>query len=491
MKRRTFAGKILSLTMAAVMTALLFATSSAEEAVTVESSSYDRANRQCEVTFRINDTALDDVVVDVGETVSNLLFASGDPTSMPSDKITVKVNIKNESSHGFRYGDSGLNLGVLPAPADEPPTDFVDADGNHISLYRIGNMMFDNPAMKALMGKTIYSGDFDTVLTTYSKLADMGYTGDDALSDYFLDYYRDAKSRPGMTWEELTRDYRDELISSFTHGEYLFKVPNDLLDELDKTPLTDYAIGAGGYNGGMWILQKWPDRRLAQLSIDIFYENLLTAVFGTDSVPSDEIRQFGIGMYQDKTSPAYTKANSYLASSIGTDGVISSHEEGSFTFHVALEGMGTGNIYASYYYSNFMDMKLEFVRTDIAVTARKVWKLDDGREAAENVKVTLLENGTVTDTQTLSASNNWEYVWTGLDDRSQWTVEEKDVPEGFTANVSRDGNVFTITNDDMPLPAQPDIPNTGDTSAMTLWITLASLCAVIICFIAFAKKRKS
>ncbi len=98
----------------------------------------------------------------------------------------------------------------------------------------------------------------------------------------------------------------------------------------------------------------------------------------------------------------------------------------------------------------------------LQVTVRKVWKLDDGGTAADSVVVMLCKDGKEYARVKLSAQNDWEHTWQGLDDGCDWTVEETDVPEGFTASVNRQGYTFTITNDDAADgsddPAKPEQP---------------------------------
>lgn len=94
--------------------------------------------------------------------------------------------------------------------------------------------------------------------------------------------------------------------------------------------------------------------------------------------------------------------------------------------------------------------------TSLAV--KKVWKLDDGGAAADAVTVNLLKNGQVYETVTLSAANNWSKAWYLLDDGYRWTVEEADVPEGFTASVSKSGFTWTITNDDIGSETKEEDP---------------------------------
>ena len=95
-----------------------------------------------------------------------------------------------------------------------------------------------------------------------------------------------------------------------------------------------------------------------------------------------------------------------------------------------------------------------------SVTVRKVWVTDDGGTAADSVKVQLLQNGSVYDTVTLNARNNWSYTWYNLSDSDTWTVEEAAVLAGFISTVSGSGTVWTITNDDVSTdtPDEPTIP---------------------------------
>ena len=144
-----------------------------------------------------------------------------------------------------------------------------------------------------------------------------------------------------------------------------------------------------------------------------------------------------------------------------------------------------------------------------SVTVKKVWKLDDGGSAADSVKIALFKNGTEYDTVVLNAENNWTHEWDNLDDRDIWTVSEVDVPDGFTASVDQNGNVFTVINDDIPVeptidPSEPTapnkpttpvkptdkVPNTGDDSNLGLWVSLAVLAAVGFVGTIFLHRKK-
>lgn len=102
------------------------------------------------------------------------------------------------------------------------------------------------------------------------------------------------------------------------------------------------------------------------------------------------------------------------------------------------------------------------------LTVNKEWILDDGGEAPVSVTVELLRNNRVYEEVTLDEDNDWSHTWTRLDGRYNWKVQEADVPDGFTADVSHRGTIWTITNDDLPEdpetpPEEPDEPDEPDT----------------------------
>ncbi len=124
-------------------------------------------------------------------------------------------------------------------------------------------------------------------------------------------------------------------------------------------------------------------------------------------------------------------------------------------------------------------------------TVQKVWS-DKGYENKRpaQIAVSLLENGRVYDTQTLTAANNWSHTWKDLPERDadgneiSWTIQESGV-SGYTASVTQNGNTFVLTNS----YNNPKLPQTG-----LLWWPVPLLAAGGVLFIALgiaAKKRKN
>jgi pilin isopeptide linkage protein len=83
-------------------------------------------------------------------------------------------------------------------------------------------------------------------------------------------------------------------------------------------------------------------------------------------------------------------------------------------------------------------------RTNVRVT--KVW-IDDGSQP-QSITVRLYKDGTAYgDPVMLNAANGWTYLWNNLDKNAVWTVDEINVPDGYTKTISGDAvNGFVITN---------------------------------------------
>ena len=78
------------------------------------------------------------------------------------------------------------------------------------------------------------------------------------------------------------------------------------------------------------------------------------------------------------------------------------------------------------------------------LTVRKLW--DDDGKRPESITVNLLKNGKVHDSVELNAENQWMYTWSKLSRFSKWSVKEADVPDGYMAEYSQNGNTTIITN---------------------------------------------
>lgn len=87
--------------------------------------------------------------------------------------------------------------------------------------------------------------------------------------------------------------------------------------------------------------------------------------------------------------------------------------------------------------------------SDKTVTRRvlKSWD-DDGHESERprSVEADLLRDGKRYDTVELNRSNSWRHTWEGLSADHEWSVVERDVPDGYRTYTELKGITFVIEN---------------------------------------------
>ena len=91
------------------------------------------------------------------------------------------------------------------------------------------------------------------------------------------------------------------------------------------------------------------------------------------------------------------------------------------------------------------------------LSVRKVWSDGNSAHADDSITVNLLKDGQVEQTAVLNANNGWAYTFDRLVEGFTWTVEEAQVPAGYTASYETVGTTVTITNTkDIPTPPPGD-----------------------------------
>ena len=89
-------------------------------------------------------------------------------------------------------------------------------------------------------------------------------------------------------------------------------------------------------------------------------------------------------------------------------------------------------------------------KTEVAkltsITVKKVWNTNASAKAADSVTVQLLRSGKVVESAVLNEGNNWQVTFPDLPESDAYSVQEINVPKGFTATYKQNGYVFTVTN---------------------------------------------
>lgn len=141
-----------------------------------------------------------------------------------------------------------------------------------------------------------------------------------------------------------------------------------------------------------------------------------------------------------------------------------------------------------------------------AVKGHKIWKDEDNKDGIRPASITvkLLADGKETgQTATVSETSGWTYEFTGLDRYQEgkeiaYTVEEVNVPDGYTASIEG----YNITNThtpEKPTPGKPnepgkpkkggELPNTGSESNQVALVAGIALLGLGTGFLARRKKE--
>lgn len=89
------------------------------------------------------------------------------------------------------------------------------------------------------------------------------------------------------------------------------------------------------------------------------------------------------------------------------------------------------------------------------LSVRKVWSDGNANHGGDSITVNLLKDGKVERSQELNAANGWAYTFDRLLEGHTWTVEEAEVPAGYTVSYNTVGTLTTITNT-KKTPPKPD-----------------------------------
>jgi hypothetical protein len=132
----------------------------------------------------------------------------------------------------------------------------------------------------------------------------------------------------------------------------------------------------------------------------------------------------------------------------------------------------------------------------------KLWKGDEGlEERPNNIEVEIFCDGNLVETVILSEENHWSYSWRAKDDGANWTVVERNIPEGYTMTLEERGTDFVLTNalvPDVPdVPDAPDAPEsppavppkTGDTSNILLYAVLMFVSGAMLIILGITGNR--
>lgn len=89
-------------------------------------------------------------------------------------------------------------------------------------------------------------------------------------------------------------------------------------------------------------------------------------------------------------------------------------------------------------------------KTDVTklvdITINKVWNTGKTSQIPGSVTIRLYRDGETVSNHILNKDNNWQIVIKNLPRSDGYSIEEMNVPQGYTATYSQSGYTFTVTN---------------------------------------------
>ena len=162
---------------------------------------------------------------------------------------------------------------------------------------------------------------------------------------------------------------------------------------------------------------------------------------------------------------------------------------------VALPGLGTDGLwlYQISVTSKGTILPPADADDEISYQILKLWKGDRNHsKRPTTIEVEIFRNGKSDQTVTLSEENHWSYSWTAKDDGAEWMVVERNVPSDYTATLDKRDMTFVLTNTltpDTP-PSGTDVPKTGDTSNIMLYILLMYASGISLVLLGIMGKKR-
>lgn len=199
----------------------------------------------------------------------------------------------------------------------------------------------------------------------YDKLAEKNYTGDNALTEYMLDYYNDLYHTSYATWNELVaaKPSLGDTFAGFGNNG-LFTMSLSYMESMceahpEMSPYVMYEVIDDTTNPDdptVRVQFKWPEQDLAAFSYNLFYQDYFSVAYGDECDTMDPnrgtafTRTRGVGDYTDASSALYQQTNSYFASLENAD-FLTNGKSVTFDMKLAIDGPGVGNGYMKYKFS--------------------------------------------------------------------------------------------------------------------------------------------
>lgn len=311
----------------------------------------------------------DDLVIDLSQCALSMWE---DDYQLPGDHYKFKILIKNESGNEYRYKDNSFVL--APGDASEfgsledgSALPVLTYDGQYLPIRFCGAMIpyyFYNDVFGVGSSANV---TFEMMCQIYDYLAEKGYTGDTAITDYMLEYYNTERNTNYATLIDLFADHPNWLDGNLLTNNGIWTMTQDELESyIENYPWIDRFVYVEPSGSNLSVQIKWPEPELAAVSYNSFYMGLFSAVFGEENANTlnpngngvDFSRAHGIGDYLPGTE-LYNETNQYFASL--TYEPLQPGNTLEIWSGYGIDGPGMGNSYQNYSFTYYNIIELEKV----------------------------------------------------------------------------------------------------------------------------------
>lgn len=344
-----------------------------------ESVSYDGYEEKDGVYvfhYTIHDGAQGDLVIDLAQAA---LAMWNNETQMPGDTFKFQIFVKNESGHSYRYQDGSFVL----APEDTSLFGSIEEGSLLPVLTYDGQLMpirFSGSMLPKYFYKDVFHVEEDVDVTfemlcqIYDYLDKAGYSGENAITDYLLDYFNEKYTSDYSSLTQMFADHPDWLDGSKLASNGIYKMTEAQLQEyIAKYPWIEPFLYVQTSGSQLKVQIKWPEPEISAVSYNSFYMGLFSVVYGQENAeylnpnPSGDLefsRAHGVGDYL-KGTDLYTETNGYFAAL--TADPLQPQETLEIWSGYGIDGPAMGNSYQNYEFTYYNTITLEQVDTSYTV----------------------------------------------------------------------------------------------------------------------------
>ena len=127
--------------------------------------------------------------------------------------------------------------------------------------------------------------------------------------------------------------------------------------------------------------------------------------------------------------------------------------------------------------------KVDIIRL-LDLTVKKEWNVISGSNTPSEVTIELLKDDEVIEVVTLNKDNNWEYTWIQIEASDKYSVNEINVPEGYTPTYKRVENTYIVTN-------SKNLVQTGRMAWVTSLLSVLGLILIVLGILYCKKDRNA